>query len=274
MLYKPSSAPRRLKRCYRSLLTGGPLFLVAGAMLLAACGGSSNRSSTATPRAPTAQLPAAPVRADASSPSSTSAGPTVITVTTAKFGIILADAKGLALYTATGDTPTQSGCTGTCLKLWPPLLLPAGQTQPTPGPGVTGLATFRRPEGIQVTYHGKPLYTWIKDTSAGQVTGQGVIDSGGTWYVAALAAAATNPSAATPSTPGTPSTAAPPATSQTPMTASPTPTYAPVTRASTPPMTSRPEVTHAPTTPATTPPTTAPSTTAPPTTAPGGGVSY
>jgi predicted lipoprotein with Yx(FWY)xxD motif len=274
MLCKPSTGRRRLRRRHRSLLAGGPLLLAVGAMFLAACGGgSSNHSSTATQPAPTAQPSAAPARAHASSPSSTSTGPTVITVHSAKFGMILADAKGLPLYTATGDTPTRSGCIGTCLKLWPPLLLPAGQAQPTPGPGVTGLATFRRPEGIQVTYHGRPLYTWIKDTSPGQVTGQGVVDSGGTWYVASLAAAATNPSAATPSTPGTPSTAAPPATiipaSPPPMTTSPAPTHAPVTRASTPPMVSRPTVTHAPTTPATTPPTTAPSTTAP-----GGGVSY
>jgi predicted lipoprotein with Yx(FWY)xxD motif len=141
-------------------------------------------------------------------------------VSSAKFGPILANAKGLALYTATGDTSTTSGCTGTCLKLWPPLLLPAGQTQPMAGPGVTGLGTFMRPEGIQVTYHGKLLYTWIKDTSPGQVTGQGVVDSGGTWFVATVAGA-TNPSVATPSS------VAPP-------------------------------VTHAPATPASTPPTTAP----------------
>src|SRR5262249_19126163 len=44
----------------------------------------------------------------------------------------------------------------------------------------------------------------------GQVTGQGVVDSGGTWYVATLAAAA-NPSAATPST-STPQVTEPPVT--------------------------------------------------------------
>jgi predicted lipoprotein with Yx(FWY)xxD motif len=138
----------------------------------------------------------------------------VVAVSTARFGPILADAKGLALYTATGDTASKSGCTGGCLTIWPPLLLPAGQSQPVAGPGVSGLGTFMRAEGVQVTYHGKPLYTWFKDTSQGQVTGQGVVDSGGTWFVATVASASPAPAAASPSTAAPPATqpAAPPTT--------------------------------------------------------------
>jgi predicted lipoprotein with Yx(FWY)xxD motif len=179
-------------------------------MLLAACGGgSSNRASTATQPTPATQPSGASSKASSSAALATSpSGPTVISVDTTQFGPILADAKGLALYTATGDTGTQSGCAGTCLKLWPPLLLPAGEARPIAGPGVTGLGTFMRSDGIQVTYHGKPLYTWIKDTSRGQVTGQGVVDSGGTWFVA-TETAASNPSAATPSTAAPPMTHAP-----------------------------------------------------------------
>jgi predicted lipoprotein with Yx(FWY)xxD motif len=181
-----------------------------------------------------------PAKANSSSPSApTPSSPAVVSINTTKYGPILADAKGLALYWATGDTTSHTGCTGACLKYWPPLLLPAGQTQPVAGAGVTGLGTFARAEGTQVAYQGKQLYTWIGDSRPGQVTGQGVVDSGGTWYVATAGAAAapsTNPAAATPSTnpaAATPSTAAPPMT------------QAPVTPASTPP-----------------------------TTAPGGGVSY
>jgi predicted lipoprotein with Yx(FWY)xxD motif len=191
----------------------------------------------------------------------------VITIMTAKYGAILATAKGLALYTATGDTSSHTACTGACLSYWAPLLLLAGQVQAVAGPGVTGLGTFTRAEGTQVTYHGKPLYTYLGDAQAGRVTGQGVVDSGGTWYVASVAGAATSPSIPTPST-AAPQASITPASTP-PMTASPPATHAPVTRASTPPMTSRPAVTHPPTTPATMPPTTAPATTAP-----GGGVSY
>jgi predicted lipoprotein with Yx(FWY)xxD motif len=201
---------------HRVSLAGGTLLLAAGATLLAACGGgTSSHSSTATQppatQPPATQPPAtqpstaspstmAPAQAAAST-----SGPIVITTSTTRFGQILADAKGMALYTATGDTPSHSGCSGACLKFWPPLLLPAGQTQAKAGPGVTGLGTFMRPEGTQVTYHGKPLYTWIEDTRPGQVTGQGVVDSGGTWFVATVSAATGHPAAATPSTPATPS---------------------------------------------------------------------
>jgi predicted lipoprotein with Yx(FWY)xxD motif len=131
----------------------------------------------------------------------------VISVSNAKFGPILTDAKGMTLYIATGDTATTTGCTGDCLNLWPPLILPAGQTQPVAGPGVTGLGTFMRSDGIQVTYHGKPLYTWSKDTAPGQLTGEGVVDSGGTWHVATVAG--TTPSAATPQTTAPPAQNAP-----------------------------------------------------------------
>ena len=192
----------------RKSLAVVPLLLAAGAMFLAACGGgSSSRSSTATQPTAAAQ-PAATSGAGAatSSPSGASSAPTVVTVRTAKFGPILADAKGMALYTATGDTASQSGCTGGCLTAWPPLLLPTGQSQPVAGPGVTGLGTFMRTEGVQVTYHGKPLYTWFKDTSPGQVTGQGVVDSGGTWFVATVASASPAPAATSPSTATTPAT--------------------------------------------------------------------
>jgi predicted lipoprotein with Yx(FWY)xxD motif len=182
---------------HRASIAGGTLLLAAGAIVLAACGGgTSSHSSTAT-QPPASQSSSAPPAASASSPAaSTPTSPTVIGVSNARFGPILTDARGMTLYIATGDTATQTGCTADCLNFWPPLILPAGQGQPVAGPGVTGLGTFMRSDGIQVTYHGKPLYTWSKDTAPGQVTGEGVVDSGGTWHVATVAG--TTPSAATP----------------------------------------------------------------------------
>ena len=198
----------------RTRLAGSTLFLAAGAILLAACGGgSSSKSSTATQPPGTQALASPTTTAPSSTGGPASSGPTVMSVSSSAFGPILANSKGLALYTATGDTATKTGCTGTCLKFWPPLLLPAGQTHPVAGPGVTGLGTFMRAgAGLQVTYHGKPLYTWIKDTAQGQVTGNGVVDSGGTWHIATLGGATgggtASPAPATaPSSP--PTTAAP-----------------------------------------------------------------
>jgi predicted lipoprotein with Yx(FWY)xxD motif len=210
MSFNRSHDRTRLAGGHRASIAGGTPLLVAGAMLLAACGGgTSSHSSTATQPPGTQSAGAAP--ATSASPPAPST-PTVISVHNGKFGPILTDAKGMTLYIATGDTATKSGCTGDCLNFWPPLILPAGQTQPVAGPGVTGLGTFMRSDGTQVTYHGKPLYTWSKDTAPGQVTGEGVVDSGGTWHVATVAG--TTPSAAAPQPGPGPTTvpAAPPTT--------------------------------------------------------------
>jgi predicted lipoprotein with Yx(FWY)xxD motif len=223
------------------LRAGGSALLPVLLVLVAACGGGGSKlASTAGRSAPGGS------------------GATVISSSSATFGLFLADAKGFVLYTATGDRVGGSGCTGTCLKAWPPLLLPPGATAPIAGPGVSGLGTFVRPEGTQVTYLGQPLYTYVKDAQPGQVTGQGVVDSGGTWFVAT-----TSSPGSTAPTPTVPS-------STSPVTVAPT--TAPTVSSPRPSVTTIPPTTRPPTTvaPTTTPPTTA----APTTTVPGGGVSY
>jgi len=76
--------------------------------------------------------------------------------------------KGASLYTAPA-----SGCTGGCLKVWPPLYVAKGKT-PT---GVTGLGTMSVMVGkktkFQVTYMGKALYSFVDDSGT-SVNGNGV----------------------------------------------------------------------------------------------------
>jgi predicted lipoprotein with Yx(FWY)xxD motif len=195
----------------RASVAGGTVILAAGALLLAACGGgSSSHTSTATQPPGTQSSATAPTTSSPGAAASTSTGPTVMIVSNSKYGPILVDAKGLSLYTATLDTATKSACTGDCLNLWPPLLLPAGQTQPVAGPGVTGLGTLTRAEGVQVTYNGKPLYTWVNDTKEGQVSGQGVVDTAGTWHVATVSAGTSQAPAAPTTAPTSPPTTAAP----------------------------------------------------------------
>jgi predicted lipoprotein with Yx(FWY)xxD motif len=137
-------------------------------------------------------------------------------VSVAKYGKVLADQKGLALYYDTANKPMHFACTGDCLTAWPPLVLAKGQTAALAGTGVTGLGTVRGPSGLQVTWQGKALYTFAEDTK-GTVTGQGI---GHVWFVAQLAAATTKAPASTTKAPtpgaGASSTTAPP------MTAAPT----------------------------------------------------
>ncbi|MFI5040856.1 MAG: hypothetical protein ACHQNA_03235 [Acidimicrobiales bacterium] len=250
----------------RRWLAWGALITTTG-VVLAACGGGGSRiagGATTSPAAP----------ADASGATTSS---TVLAMTSAKYGRILTDAKGFALYIYTADNPGGSGCTASCLVLWPPLLLPAGAAQPVPEAGVAQLASIGRPEGLQVTYQGHPLYTYLDDRQPAQVTGQDVVDSGGVWLLATVGSAtaatpgttstsppAAQPAATTPRAPTTSPAAAQPSTGQPPATPPP----------ATQPPGANPPTTLGPTTsaPTTTPPTTAATT--PPTTAPGGGVSY
>ena len=104
-----------------------------------------------------------------------------ITLKTAKIsGItVLTNTNGLTLYWFAPDTPATSKCTGSCTAYWPPVT-----GSPTAGPGVTGtLGTIRRPGGgLQATYDGHPLYTYIGDNGPGQARGNNLNLNGGLWY--------------------------------------------------------------------------------------------
>jgi predicted lipoprotein with Yx(FWY)xxD motif len=107
--------------------------------------------------------------------------------TVAKFGKILVTSTGLALYYNTANKPGKWACTGTCLTYWPALVLAKGQSKVMAGAGVSGLGTVKGPSGMQVTWKGKPLYTYIADKK-GTVKGQGVQH---VWFVTQPAKAAT-----------------------------------------------------------------------------------
>lgn len=80
------------------------------------------------------------------------------------------------MYHLTAEKHGNIACTGSCAKIWPPVLLPSGQKHPVAGKGVIGkLGTIKRPTGgTQVSYNGMPLYTYKLDTKPGQAKGQGV----------------------------------------------------------------------------------------------------
>lgn len=73
---------------------------------------------------------------------------------------------GATLYTA-------SSCTGSCLSIWPPLLMPKGTTLPKGPKGLTGLGTVKMGKRLQVTYKKHRLYTFTSD-SGSSVDGNGV----------------------------------------------------------------------------------------------------
>jgi predicted lipoprotein with Yx(FWY)xxD motif len=103
------------------------------------------------------------------------------TLKTVKIGgaDVLANADGLTLYWFAPDTATSSKCFGSCAIYWPPV-----SGSPAAGPGVTGkLGTIKRPGGgLQATYDGHPLYTYIGDRGPGQANGNDLDLNGGFWY--------------------------------------------------------------------------------------------
>ncbi len=103
------------------------------------------------------------------------------TLKTARIGSVdvLTNADGLTLYWFAPDTSTSSKCFGSCATYWPPVF-----GSPAAGPGVTGkLGTIKRPGGgLQATYNGHPLYTYIGDSAPGQANGNDLDLNGGFWY--------------------------------------------------------------------------------------------
>ncbi|HEY2334271.1 MAG TPA: hypothetical protein VGH58_04595 [Solirubrobacterales bacterium] len=94
---------------------------------------------------------------------------------------VLTTTKGHTLYSLSVEKNGKFICTGSCLSVWHPLMVPAG-VKPT---GPVKLGTIARPEGgTQVTYKGRPLYRFGGDSKAGEANGEGIKDVG-TWHAAA-----------------------------------------------------------------------------------------
>lgn len=88
---------------------------------------------------------------------------------------MLVNSKGMTVYSYDEDTAARSACIGACAQNWPPVL--ASDVKPEGD----DYSTITRPDGSkQLTYKGKPLYTFIKDKKPGDKTGDKVM---GAWHV-------------------------------------------------------------------------------------------
>jgi predicted lipoprotein with Yx(FWY)xxD motif len=99
---------------------------------------------------------------------------------------VLVNAKGMTLYTLSAETNGRFICTKSCLQLWKPVLA-KGAIQA----GGLNLGTVVRSDGggTQLTYMGRPLYTFANDHAPGDASGNGFKDVG-TWHAATVGAAA------------------------------------------------------------------------------------
>ncbi|AJO81501.1 MULTISPECIES: hypothetical protein [Pseudomonas] len=87
------------------------------------------------------------------------------------------DHKGMTLYTFAKDAGGKSMCNDKCAANWPPLMAASGDKS------MGEWSVIKRDDGsMQWAYDGKPLYTFVMDKKAGDMTGDGKMD--GAWKVA------------------------------------------------------------------------------------------
>jgi len=90
---------------------------------------------------------------------------------------MMTDHKGMTVYTFDKDSAGKSMCNDKCAANWPPLMATAGDKS------MGDWTVIKRDDGkMQWAYEGKPLYTFVMDKKAGDMTGEGKMD--GAWHVA------------------------------------------------------------------------------------------
>lgn len=157
----------------RSLLALAGLAVVAGVALGAGALISADRPVVAA-------ASGAPVTADGARGA---AGAGAITVRRSRFGRVIFDGGGRALYLFTRERTARPRCYGPCAVAWPPLLVTRA---PRAGAGARSalIGTTRRRDGTrQATYRGHPLYYYVDDREPGQILCHDVVEFGGTWLV-------------------------------------------------------------------------------------------
>jgi predicted lipoprotein with Yx(FWY)xxD motif len=86
---------------------------------------------------------------------------------------ILVNSAGMTVYTFDKDTAGKSMCNGPCLQNWPAVAAPEKVAAP--------YSVVTRDDGSkQLAYKGKALYTFAKDSKAGERSGDNFKD---VWHV-------------------------------------------------------------------------------------------
>jgi predicted lipoprotein with Yx(FWY)xxD motif len=149
-----------------------PLVAIVAAVGLAACGGGSSDDDSATAAAAGTN------------------GQTVAVQDVGDAGSVLVDSSGQALYASDVEANGMVACTDGCESFWEPLTTNSGKpTGSVPGK----LGVIDRPDGggQQVTFNGRPLYSFTQE-GPGEVTGDGFSDAFDgqqfTWNVVSVAA--------------------------------------------------------------------------------------
>ena len=170
-----------------------PALAAAAAALIAACGGAGGIYGTGGGSAAGGTTGMAHHAA-------ASHGTVISARTLPGVGTVLVDRSGKTLYSPQQEAHGTIMCTGGCLSFWFPASVAAGVTPHAPTEVTGMLGTMHRPDDglTQLTYNGKPLYTFRLDQAPGQAHGNNFTDHFGsasfTWH----AITASGTSAGTP----------------------------------------------------------------------------
>lgn len=148
---------------------------VAALTVLAACGGGSSNNNAGS--------------GSGSGGGGGTSADTVSVKTASGVGKVLTDSAGKTLYFSDEEKSGKIVCMNTCTSFWKPLTVTDKNVM---GPSAVSmkLGTMKRPDDgkLQVTFGGKPLYTFKLDTSNGDVKGNNFSDDFGgthfTWHAA------------------------------------------------------------------------------------------
>jgi predicted lipoprotein with Yx(FWY)xxD motif len=98
----------------------------------------------------------------------------------ALFTEVIGDSFKRTLYSFDPDSgaPGSSACNGKCAEVWPPVTVTADEVKALNDPE---FGTVKRTSGLlQLTYNGKPMYTFNMDRNPGDIKGDGL---GGVWHI-------------------------------------------------------------------------------------------
>jgi len=159
--------------------------IAGAALLMAACGsyGTSAYGASSSPSSNGRYPGVTSSPAGAPEPPAT----TTIALRNSTFGPILVDGSGRTLYLFEADRTDMSTCNGDCASVWSPLIA-YGTPVAAAGINQSLLTTTTRNDGsLEVVYNGHPLYYFVSDKQAGDITGEAISSFGAEWYVLSAA---------------------------------------------------------------------------------------
>jgi predicted lipoprotein with Yx(FWY)xxD motif len=164
----------RHERSCATLKSRWGLFALALSFLLLACGAPQ-------PVAVASHSPSTAPAATQLSP--TPSAKPVLRVAGSRYGDIIVDGSGRALYLFDIEREPVARCYDACASAWPPMRA-ANSALVADELDQSLLATIARRDGSwQVTYNRHPLYYYAGDRAPGEIKCQAVFEYGGGWYV-------------------------------------------------------------------------------------------